>query len=406
MLQLRSLNTPNIGPTSLAMFFILAFSFSSFGQEETIYLKNPSFEGIPRAGTSNYGISAPGWDDCGRYLFSRETPPDIHDGGGIFRVNTKPQDGETYLGLVARKNETWESVSQLASAPMKEGNCYSISVHLARSATYVNKELSDILGEIEPQSDPLVLRLYGGLRPCEPRQVIAISKLIEHTDWREYTYEFEANSNLYSITLEAFYKTPVLTPYRGNLLIDNVSPITRVACPDEELVTNVEIPEPVKVRKPVKEEEPIVTLPEETKVPEPPVIIAEKPKREKYITQELNNKNITKGLTIKINKLFFAADTSAINKGSYSALNEVYDFLNENPDIRIEIGGHTNGIPTDEYCDHLSEQRAKAVATYLIRKGIKASRLEYRGYGKRKLIASDKTKEGRQKNQRVEIKIL
>jgi len=54
----------------------------------------------------------------------------------------------------------------------------------------------------------------------------------------------------------------------------------------------------------------------------------------------------------------------------------------------------------------LSTDRAKIVAEYLVDKGIPAERLTYKGYGKRKSIASNLTKEGRKKNQRVEIKIL
>ena len=72
----------------------------------------------------------------------------------------------------------------------------------------------------------------------------------------------------------------------------------------------------------------------------------------------------------------------------------------------IEVGGHTNGIPPHEFCDKLSTARAKSVAQYLVDKGIPASRITYRGYGKRNPIASNATPEGREKNQRVEINIV
>ena len=72
----------------------------------------------------------------------------------------------------------------------------------------------------------------------------------------------------------------------------------------------------------------------------------------------------------------------------------------------VEIGGHTNGIPEHAYCDRLSTQRAKAVAEYLVRRGIKQGRLKYKGYGKRQPVATNKTPDGRKRNQRVEIKIL
>ena len=104
--------------------------------------------------------------------------------------------------------------------------------------------------------------------------------------------------------------------------------------------------------------------------------------------------------------MYFEADTFAFNEDSYEVLDEVYEFLKSNSDITIEIGGHTNGTPSHHYCDELSTNRAKAVAHYLIKKGISAEKLKFKGYGKRKSIASNLTPEGRKKNQRVEIKIL
>jgi outer membrane protein OmpA-like peptidoglycan-associated protein len=188
--------------------------------------------------------------------------------------------------------------------------------------------------------------------------------------------------------------------------MDNISPITRIACPGEELAANEPELEPETRPQPKPKDVRPVQQPEDAKVAviEPEEIIVRK--KEKKITTELNSDKITMGQTIQINKLYFQADTSSINEDSYAALDEVYDFLNENPNVRIEVGGHTNGIPEDEYCDKLSNARAQAVAAYLIRKGISPSRLEYKGYGKRKPIASNNTKEGRRRNQRVEIKIL
>lgn len=392
---------------SLKKFFSAALSLfiilSVHAQEEVVHLKNPSFEGVPRAGISTYsGISAAGWIDCGAIMFPGESPPDIHP-GNFFNVSKTAQDGRTYIGLVARENETWESISQLLSEPLKEGQCYSVNLHLSRSDNYVNRQTNNPNEVVKTQSKALVLRVYGGLRPCEKKQLLAESELISHTNWKNYSFDFEVNSNIYYITFEAFYKTPVLLPYNGNLLIDNISPITRIACPNEPpLVQETPIvPEPPATPE-VKKVEP---EPEVVATPEPPVV-KPKPKKQKTITQELNSETITEGQTIEINKLYFEADTSNINFNSYSALNEVYDFLQENPNIRIEIGGHTNAVPPDAYCDKLSTERAKAVAKYMIRKGIKPNRVEFKGYGKRKPIATNKTKEGRKRNQRVEITIL
>ncbi len=87
-------------------------------------------------------------------------------------------------------------------------------------------------------------------------------------------------------------------------------------------------------------------------------------------------------------------------------LNEVFQFLNKNDDLVIEVGGHTNGLCSPSYCDKLSEERARAVAVYLAQRGIPWDRLQFKGYGKRQPVASNDTAEGRRVNQRVEIKIL
>ena len=87
-------------------------------------------------------------------------------------------------------------------------------------------------------------------------------------------------------------------------------------------------------------------------------------------------------------------------------LEELFEFLSENASIAVEIGGHTNNIPEHEFCDRLSEARAKAVANFIVSKGIDPKRVLYKGFGKRKPIATNKTKDGRLKNQRVEVKIL
>lgn len=121
---------------------------------------------------------------------------------------------------------------------------------------------------------------------------------------------------------------------------------------------------------------------------------------------ELDRQKLSVGQTLRINQLYFMADSSIISDESYPVLDEIFQFLAKNKDVTIEIGGHTNGIPPHEYCDRLSSQRAKNVAQYLYDKGIAVDQISFRGYGKRVPLASNDTVSGRQKNQRVEIKIV
>ncbi len=126
----------------------------------------------------------------------------------------------------------------------------------------------------------------------------------------------------------------------------------------------------------------------------------------KRILPELNAELLRSGQTIRMEQLRFEADSFNLTPECLPTLDELYDFMEENGNVVIEIGGHTNNIPPDEFCDRLSTARAKAVAEYLISKGIDPRRVTYKGYGKRLPIASNATPEGRRLNQRVEIKIL
>jgi len=124
------------------------------------------------------------------------------------------------------------------------------------------------------------------------------------------------------------------------------------------------------------------------------------------ILPELDIATLTVGQTLRINKLYFQADSSTMTGASFDVLEEVYEFMTENPKVAIEIGGHTNNQPTDEYCDKLSTSRAKTVADFLTQKGVTQDRIAFKGYGKRKPVATNESAAGRRKNQRVEIKIL
>ena len=120
----------------------------------------------------------------------------------------------------------------------------------------------------------------------------------------------------------------------------------------------------------------------------------------------LASQNFKKGQVIQLDRLYFDADSTKITQRSIPILNEVYDMLLRKPNTKIEIGGHTNNIPEEAFCDMLSTARAKSVADYLTAKGIPTSQVTFKGYGKRKPLVSNNTARGRKRNQRVEITVL
>jgi outer membrane protein OmpA-like peptidoglycan-associated protein len=112
------------------------------------------------------------------------------------------------------------------------------------------------------------------------------------------------------------------------------------------------------------------------------------------------------GVTIRVSQLTFSKDAAIIEPPSYPYLDEIVQFLNKNPKLIIEIGGHTNMLPSHEYCLQLSTGRAKAVVDYLTSRGIQHERLRVRGYGKTQPISAAQTEAAHKLNQRVELKIL
>jgi outer membrane protein OmpA-like peptidoglycan-associated protein len=112
-----------------------------------------------------------------------------------------------------------------------------------------------------------------------------------------------------------------------------------------------------------------------------------------------------KNKIITLDNIFFLSDQSELLNKSFSELDKLADDLKENNNTTIEIFGYTDNIGTEENNHKLSEDRANAVAAYLISKGISRSRVTYKGLGSSKPIASNETEEGRQQNRRVEFVI-
>ena len=110
--------------------------------------------------------------------------------------------------------------------------------------------------------------------------------------------------------------------------------------------------------------------------------------------------------TFVLDDVEFDFGKSTLRTQSYSTLDDLVDYLKRKPNERIEIGGHTDNIGSDEKNLVLSLERAKSIVAYLIAKGISNDRLVAKGYGAEEPIEDNSTEEGRQKNRRTEVKIL
>ena len=101
--------------------------------------------------------------------------------------------------------------------------------------------------------------------------------------------------------------------------------------------------------------------------------------------------------------IFFETDKSRLLPNSFDELNKLADYLSKNKSTIIEISGHTDNTGAEEKNKKLSEARAKAVADYLVLKGIEKARISSKGYGSTMPIAKNDTEAGREQNRRVEF---
>ena len=125
------------------------------------------------------------------------------------------------------------------------------------------------------------------------------------------------------------------------------------------------------------------------------------------ITRDLYLVPIEAGATVQLNNIFFDYDKWDLRPESFPELDRLSQVMDANPDLTVEIAGHTDDRGGDAYNVRLSDRRAGSVRGYLttVRK-IDAGRLVSKGYGERKPVASNDTDEGRQLNRRVEFVIL
>lgn len=111
-----------------------------------------------------------------------------------------------------------------------------------------------------------------------------------------------------------------------------------------------------------------------------------------------NGKFVTRNIKFDVNK-------SILKPESITTIKQMKDYLNKNPQVKLEIAGHTDSDGTDEVNLKLSQQRADAVKTELVNLGINTDRLSTKGYGETTPINKNNTAEAKAENRRVEFTI-
>ncbi|MFK7834996.1 MAG: OmpA family protein [Sulfitobacter sp.] len=104
--------------------------------------------------------------------------------------------------------------------------------------------------------------------------------------------------------------------------------------------------------------------------------------------------------------IYFNSGSSRLDPASEPLLNSLAGIVARCPNMVIEVGGHTDSIGSDATNRRLSEARANSVTRYLLSRDLEQGTLVSKGYGEATPIASNDTPDGRQKNRRIEFKVI
>lgn len=118
------------------------------------------------------------------------------------------------------------------------------------------------------------------------------------------------------------------------------------------------------------------------------------------------------GLAFKLENIYYDFNSAKLRSESVTTLTKVKRLLDDNPNIIVELGSHTDSKGSNRYNQRLSRKRAESVVNWLTRNGISSNRLKPQGYGEVEPVAANKNSDGsdnpagRQLNRRTELKII
>ena len=321
----------------------------------------------PTAGSSDY------FNSCG----GRECSVPMNKLG-----SQEARTGEAYCGIYCSRDQYREYLQTRLKSPLVAGKRYNISfwVSLSEKSPHAAATLGALFTKecIEDSTLGIVMKrevidlgdqgfqsiaVYFEPQVVNPRE----RPLTDTKEWMEISDEFTAEGGEEFLTIGNFFpfnKSRIVptrdgqTPLHGAYYyIDDVS----VTCIEQDLI------------------EPKLEVSADT----PEV-----------------------GEIVLLENIYFAFDKSEVLQQSYNELVKLKELLERNPEMTIELRGHTDNLGTVEHNQRLSENRARAVVDHLVSMGIDRKRLSWKGFGKSEPVADNNTAAGRQKNRRVEYKVL
>ena len=305
----------------------------------------------------------------------------------------QPRTGDGYCGIYCSKDAYREYLQTQLRAPLQAGCRYRVAFHVSLSenstvavstvgALFTTERITDSARSILMQKArrPMGSLVSQTIATYYTPQVVSDHILNDTAGWMEISGEFVAAGGEEFLTIGNFYDAE----HSG---IAQYDWLTQMLTGSYYYIDDVSV----------------------MMVAEAPAVTPVQATQDNQTIKQSSNQTISSlsvGATVVLHDIYFQFDRSTILQQSYKELTDLLELLRDNPKMRIEIGGHTDDQGSASYNQRLSESRAKAVADYLTAKGIDPKRLQYRGYGKTRPIADNKTEEGQAKNRRVEIKIL
>ncbi len=114
---------------------------------------------------------------------------------------------------------------------------------------------------------------------------------------------------------------------------------------------------------------------------------------------------IKKTVDYAAKNIYFITGSAKLVSKSFKGLKDVALIMKNNPQMQLDIDGHTDNVGSDDFNQKLSDNRSGSVKTYLVSQGVEEGRLHSTGHGETMPVADNKTAAGRQKNRRVEMKL-
>jgi outer membrane protein OmpA-like peptidoglycan-associated protein len=366
---------------------------------------NPSFEEFsikplgPKRNTDKFGVNDWVSQNGGTPDYFNNTVKNKIVSTYNFMGYQEPKTGYSFVGLIIFDNKEFSFYKEAIQTKLKKKlelgtiYCFSMYISLAEKSDYCTNDIGVLFtkNKIEGTSNnlnvsPRDIKLNWNFdipyKQYTPQ--ILTKSFIEDYDWILIQDTIVAQGGEQYLTIGSFIKeTPIKkTKNFGSRGSNHYKNVAYYYIDDVSLV-------PVS-----SAEECPCTIKQEEEIPEPPIV------------EQFLFKDTTVGSRMVLNNIYFALNDSTLLDSSFTELNQLATYMEQHPNLKIELGGHTDDTGSDAYNQSLSEARARAVVTYLEQKGVASKRLTYKGYGRTQPLINETTETARAKNRRVEFLIL